>query len=285
MNFPPQYSPPIKQNKPLPPHIAQHINHFKTMSTPTRTIAGTSLAALARNADGTMRSIVFSPQRLDAAAALTALFGDASTNNSTDGLVESPSETRGYSMSGSSSGRKIVRRGSVDAYATPKYMLAHHHEDNLSSSSSANDSLKRKFPVPDFFATPANQSSSSSSLMENGSMSESGRKTKKQKYKKRARTNHEITIDTSTGLSNDGGGPPISFIKKKPTKTLKQKKKKIIKNDDAAAATSSRKLKALGLLCARFIIMHYNDIPGSTEIKLSELSELMGIERRRMYDW
>ena len=250
------------------------------MSTPTRTIAGTSLAALGRNADGTMRSIVFSPQRLDAAAALTALFGDASSTTTTDGLMESPSETRGYSMSGGSSGRKIVRRGSVDAYATPKYMLAHHHEDNVSSST--NDSLKRKFPVPDFFATPANQSSSSS-LMDGG-ITESGRKTKKQKYKKRARTNHDITVDTS-GLSNEGGLPTNSFIKKKPTKTLKQKKKKTIKNDDAGAATSSRKLKALGLLCARFIIMHYNDIPGSTEIKLSELSELMGIERRRMYDW
>ena len=93
----------------------------------------------------------------------------------------------------------------------------------------------------------------------------SGHKTKKAKQKKkRARNN-------STSSMAVHGSHVKSNKKQKVPKTKTEK-------------GSSRKLKALGLLCARFIIMHYKDVPDSTEIKLSNLSEEMGIERRRMYD-
>ena len=208
---------------------------------------------------------VFSPQRLDAAASLSALFADPA-------LVDSPSEALQQT-----SHPPRRRGGSTNAYATPTYVLT--HEDDLlqhngrasfaafdtgdsSSSSSSSSSNRSKnhgtqmFPVPDFFATPALGMDKSD---HDDDTTHSGRKTKKIK-KKRARTSASGSFSSASNRT---------------------KKQKVAK---AVVGGSSRKLKALGLLCARFIIMHYNSKPGATEIKLSELSEMMGIERRRMYD-
>jgi hypothetical protein len=217
------------------------------MSTPQRQKAGASLAAMA-NCNEWPPS-VFSPQRLDAAASLRALSAASS-----DYLLNSPSDIAKTSFYPQGIKRTKKRRGSVNTYATPTYVLTHEDDLHQQSPQTMTDGsgVKRKFPVPDFFATPG---------AENGEDALSGRKTKKAK-KKRSLVSSGSRSSTKSSI------------------VTKKKFKKVPKE----LPGSSRKLKALGLLCARFIIMHYNSTPGTTEIKLSELSEHMGIERRRMYD-
>jgi len=269
------------------------------MATPQRTKASASLAAMSSQ----RRPFEFSPQRLDAASSLAALFSSAPShfqkkqkrrgkvgNNTTpllnnssssgahangeESLVESPSDSSGNIAAG----RRSLSHHHNNAYATPTSILLHVDTDV--------EGGKRKFPVPDFFesfATPAvttngmndgknynNHNNNTNSSFGGGGQSgdEDGRKTKKAKVKKkRERT-------TNSGVSSSSSSSSSTM---KATK--KQKVAGITKNP------ASRKLKALGLLCARFIIMHYKtDVLARNEIKLSELSEKIGIERRRMYD-
>ena len=222
--------------------------------TPQRAQGAQSLSHMSSNLisqDGA----VFSPQRLDAASSLATLFSDNITK--ANNLVQSPSATI------NNRSRHKTRRGSaINAYATPTYVLT--HEDDLLQQ---NQGISA-FPLPSFVAqTPAylnNAFTNNMNTMETET-NNSGHKTKKAKQKKkRARNN-------STSSMAAHGSHVKSNKKQKVPKTKTEK-------------GSSRKLKALGLLCARFIIMHYKDVPDSTEIKLSNLSEEMGIERRRMYD-
>jgi len=213
---------------------------------------------------------VFSPQRLDAAASLTALFADPSDIDTTSyHSPHFPSFTNNVRPTKS-------RRGSAsNVYATPTYTLS--HEDDLLQSNGlaagihgklqveCDDQvggLKRKFPAYGTYDTPAapdgDQYGHGGDEHNTDADVHSGRKTRKAKTK-RARVNSTTSSSSS-------------------------KKKKAKKTTKVVVSGSSRKLKALGLLCARFIIMHYTQVPGLVEIKLSELSESMGIERRRMYD-
>ena len=209
---------------------------------------------------------VFSPQRLDAAASLTALFADPSD-------LDYHSPPHYPSFTNNVRPTKSRRGSASNVYATPTYTLS--HEDDLLQSNGlaagihgklqvdCDDQVggvKRKFPAYGTYDTPAapdgDQYGHGGDEHNMDADVHSGRKTRKAKTK-RARVN---------------------------STTSSSKKKKAKKPTKVVASGSSRKLKALGLLCARFIIMHYTQVPGLVEIKLSELSESMGIERRRMYD-
>lgn len=252
---------------------------------------------------------MFSPERSDAANTLAALLarkpsgstGYAAVPSAEHPIVDSPSDSVPRPVITRVADRMPAASG-LHLYSNP------HHLQNLQPQLF---STPGKFPILSYYKTPMPTMRYHSYGPTNGLMMNSEQVKNSQfthATTKKRPTSNSIRVSLSASPSppkkkKRRGRPPLkkntsegSIAKKKRhsvTSSSSAKGRKSAKKASASASAGpklktlkgcSRKLKALGLLCARFVIMHHKKPPGETEIRLSQLSERMGIERRRMYD-